>query len=110
MRKSTLKRLLATERFGKLAQVCYADARASSGDMSDYEFCMSSLEEFTREQLKPAPLLSGRDLLGLGLEPGPVFSVILDRVYDEQLEGSLDDKDAALQLAARIAHEIDCGK
>jgi len=110
MRKSTLKKLLASEQFLKLASLCYADARASNGDVSDYEFCIKSLEEYTREQLKPRPLLSGRDLIDLGMIPGPIFSVILSRVYDEQLEGDLDDKNAALELAEKLAAEIDCGK
>ncbi len=105
MRKSTLKRLLASEHFSALAQLCRADALASTGDTADYEYCLNRLQEFTEEQLMPAPLLTGRDLIEMGLTPGPIFSVILKKVYDEQLEGNISEKKEALELAARLASE-----
>ncbi|WP_345992964.1 CCA tRNA nucleotidyltransferase [Sulfurimonas sp. HSL-1716] len=35
---------------------------------------------------KPKPLIMGRDLIDLGLEPSPVFSDILNTLYDAQLK------------------------
>ena len=54
-------------------------------------------------QLAPDPLITGNDLLALGLTPGPGFKRVLDAVYDAQLEGSLELKDEALALARAIA-------
>ncbi|MFN0134265.1 MAG: CCA tRNA nucleotidyltransferase [Phycisphaerales bacterium] len=52
--------------------------------------------------LAPAPLLVGDDLIAAGFKPGPAFKTILDRIYDAQLEGQLDSKIAALELARRL--------
>ncbi len=44
------------------------------------------------------PLLQGRDLIALGLEPSPRFKEILDEVYAQQLEGKLETRDEALNF------------
>jgi poly(A) polymerase len=51
----------------------------------------------------PAPFITGDDLTAAGLHPGPAFKKILDAVYDAQLDGSLHDKSAAMDMAMRLA-------
>jgi hypothetical protein len=46
-------------------------------------------------------LINGRDLLALGLEPGPSFKTILDAVQSQQLEGTLRTHDDALAFVRR---------
>lgn len=46
--------------------------------------------------IRPAPLLRGRDLLPLGLSSGPHLRTYLNRVRDEQLKGDLQTKEDAL--------------
>ena len=41
-------------------------------------------------------LLQGRDLINLGLEPSPEFTMILDEVYELQMEGDICTKEEAL--------------
>jgi poly(A) polymerase len=53
--------------------------------------------------LAPPPLIDGTDLIAAGMQPGPVFSRVLDAVYDAQLEGSIVDKPQALALAKAVA-------
>jgi tRNA nucleotidyltransferase/poly(A) polymerase len=53
---------------------------------------------FTEEQLRPAPLLTGDDLIALGFAPGPLFRQILDAVEEQQLEGALDSREDALRF------------
>lgn len=53
--------------------------------------------------LAPPPLLGGEDLIRLGLTPGPRFKVILEAVYDAQLEGQIATRDQALELARRLS-------
>ncbi len=60
--------------------------------------------------LAPAPLITGEDLIGLGMEPGPIFRNVLDAVYDAQLEGGLESRDAALALARAINESGDAGQ
>ena len=57
-------------------------------------------------QLQPTPLIDGTDLVARGLRPGPAFKRVLDAVYDAQLEGSVQDKEAALALAQTVARAL----
>ncbi len=53
--------------------------------------------------LRPSPLITGDDLIGLGLAPGPGFARWLEAVYDAQLEGEVSSREEALGLAERLA-------
>jgi hypothetical protein len=46
--------------------------------------------------MRPAPLVTGDDLIANGYMPGPVFKEILSSVEDAQLEGRLDSREQAL--------------
>lgn len=52
--------------------------------------------------ISPIPLLSGDALVASGLKPGPRFKVILDQVYDAQLEGRVTTSAQALALAMEL--------
>ena len=97
MRLSTLKRFLANEGIHELLALARLDAMASNKDLSAVEFCERKLGELSAEQIKPPPLLRGRDLIDLGLKPGPVFAEILTSVSDAQLEGTLADREKAIE-------------
>jgi poly(A) polymerase len=62
------------------------------------------LAELERTDYAPPPLITGDDLTAAGLAPGPVFKRVLDAVYDEQLEGRVTTRDAALKLALDLAN------
>ena len=53
---------------------------------------------------RPKPLVSGHDLLELGLKPGPVFGKLLAAIYEEQLDGhvttGIDARERLRQLVA----------
>ena len=105
MREARLKRLFAEDGFEELAELWRADALASGGTAAEYEALMARYRALGQEEVRPAPLVTGTDLIGLGLEPGPAFKVILDEIYDAQLEGRAATRDDALALARRIATE-----
>jgi tRNA nucleotidyltransferase (CCA-adding enzyme) len=48
----------------------------------------------------PKPVLMGRHLVELGMNPGPEFGAILEAAYDAQLEGKFFDLRAAYQWLA----------
>ncbi len=96
MRKSTLRRFLSEEHILNLLALVRLDGLASNGDLTTYRFCMEQREAIGVEQLRPPPLLSGRDLLDLGWQPGPRVGQILRAVETRQLEGELDSREAAL--------------
>ena len=52
--------------------------------------------------LAPTPLVTGDDLAGLGLSPGPRFKVLLDAAYDAQLEGGVSTRAEALELVRSL--------
>lgn len=49
------------------------------------------------EQLNPAPLVRGSDLIALGLQPGPRFKALLAELRSLQLDGRLNCVEEALQ-------------
>ncbi len=50
----------------------------------------------------PAPLLMGRHLIELGLEPGPRFGKVLAECFERQIEGEFDTLDGALACARAV--------
>ncbi len=51
----------------------------------------------------PEPLVTGDDLVGIGLEPGPRFKALLERLLDAQLEGRTRTKAEAMELARSLS-------
>lgn len=62
--------------------------------------------ELEKTGLAPEPLISGEDLIGAGMKPGPRFRRILDGVYDAQLEGQIGSREEALDLAVLIGRTL----
>jgi hypothetical protein len=56
------------------------------------------LEETPAEEIRPAPLLRGDDLIAQGYSPGPIFKEILQAVEDAQLDGKIHTPAEALSL------------
>ncbi len=51
--------------------------------------------------LCPKPMVTGADLIGLGLDPGPMFKRVLDEVYDQQLEGRVQSQPEAISYVQK---------
>jgi len=98
MRTGKLIRFLREEFFLELLELHRIDCQSSHGLLDLYEFCQQRLRETASGEaqvLRPEPLLTGRDLLVAGYEPGPQFGHILRWIEDEQLEGRLTTTAAA---------------
>lgn len=54
------------------------------------------------EAQKPKPLVQGRHLIALGLEPGPNFGPLLEQCFEAQLDGEFDTVEAGLEVARRV--------
>jgi hypothetical protein len=74
------------------------DCSSSSGHLENYELAKAKLQEQPPEVLKPAPLITGRDLIEAGYRPGPEFSKMLTAIEDAQLESTIHTKEEALVL------------
>jgi poly(A) polymerase len=96
MRVSKLKRFMSRPTFDDELELHRVDCTSSHGALDNLDFLKSKREEFASEPLIPPPLITGRDLIALGLEPGPHFATILEAVESRQLEGTLTDAEQAL--------------
>jgi poly(A) polymerase len=101
MKESTLKRFFRLPRFDEHMALHRADCLASHGILSTYEFVKQKRAEIPAEKMRPAPLVTGHDLISAGYTPGPSFSKILNAVEDAQLEGRLPSRDAAMEFIQR---------
>jgi len=95
MKKSTLKRFIGMPHFEEHMALHLADCQASHGLMAAYDFIMEKYNDFEDEEIKPAPLLSGNELIEMGYKPGPLFSDILNFIEEAQLEGDLNNAEDA---------------
>jgi putative nucleotidyltransferase with HDIG domain len=100
MRASTLKRFFRLNLFDEHLALHRMDCMASHGDLSLYQFARQHYEAAEPEQIRPAPLITGDDLIALGYRPGPEFRHMLNLVEDGQLEGTLHSREEALVLIA----------
>jgi poly(A) polymerase len=99
MRESTLKRFLRMPDFEEHMALHRVDCLSSHGNLSNYEFVRDKQRELPPEKLKPAPLVTGKELIAAGYRPGPVFGVVLSEIEDAQLEGRISTPEEALQMA-----------
>ncbi len=101
MRMAKLKRFMSRPGFDDELELHRVDCASSHADLSNYDFVKTRREEFSHEPLIPPPLVTGKDLIDLGLRPGPDFKSMLEAVETQQLEGVLTDRAAALEYIAR---------
>lgn len=97
MKESTLKKFLRLDHFDEHLALHKADCHSSHGGLQNYDFVRAKLAALPPEQLKPAPLVTGRDLIALGMAPGPEFKRILAEAEDLQLEGRFGSREEALE-------------
>jgi poly(A) polymerase len=101
MSASTLKRFFRLPSFDDHLALHRADCLASHRGLATYEFVRQKRAEIPPQEIRPAPLVTGDDLIAAGHRPGPKFREILDAVEDAQLEGRLASRNAALEFVHR---------
>src|SRR5439155_38809 len=100
MRRSTQLRFLRLPGFDEHLELHRLDCLSSHRDLTNYELARRMLEETPPQEIKPAPLVRGDDLIAKGYKPGPLFKQILQTVEDAQLEGKVRSREDALELVA----------
>ena len=105
MRKAKLKRFMAEEIFPLEMELHRVDCASSNGFTDNYIFLNEKAEEFANEPLIPKPLVSGRDLIERGLEPGPRFKEILEEIQIQQLENQLTTREEALDYMETLLRQ-----
>lgn len=105
MKKSKVLRLMAHPHFDQIRLVSECDSRSAiCQDPEDQKNKLKWLEVFDKVEVPedfgkelPKPIITGKDLIAIGLKPGPEFKAILDKMMDAQLEGFLTSKEACIQ-------------
>ena len=87
-----------------LARLAKSDClgRTGSFDCSAMDWFFERAQALGVEHEPPPPLLLGRHLLQLGLDPGPRVGKILGHVYERQLDGHVRTLDQAIDAAQSL--------
>ena len=59
-------------------------------------YCREQLKS-PREELDPPPLVTGDDLIAIGIPQGPQYRILLEEIRREQLDGNLQNREDALR-------------
>ena len=91
-----------------LALVAQSDCRGRTGvfDCSGIDWFLERARALGVEHAPPDPIVKGRHLLALGLEPGPAVGRILKQIYERQLDGRIATLDDGLAAAREIIGEM----
>jgi poly(A) polymerase len=101
MKQSTLKKFLRLPAFEEHLELHRIDCLSSHGQLDAYEYTREQMRSMPPEAIRPTPLITGRDLIEAGYEPGPRFKEVLTAVEDAQLEGRLTSREAAMDYVQR---------
>jgi poly(A) polymerase len=98
MKASTLKRFFRLENFHEHLALHRMDCLAAHANLDIYNFVRAAYDAMPEETVRPAPLVTGRELIAAGYTPGPLFKDMLHAVEDAQLEGAIATREEALAL------------
>jgi len=104
MRKATLRRMLLRETFPLELALHRLDCLGSHGRLDVYDFLVEQSAELAKQpEIRPA-LLTGKDLIKMGLKPGPAMGGLLAEVREKQLQDELKTKADARSWVKRKIH------
>jgi putative nucleotidyltransferase with HDIG domain len=102
MRESTLKRFLRLPRFDEHLELNRVDCLCSNGHLETWTFMQAKHESLGGDEIRPARLLTGGDLIAEGYSPGPAFGKAMEEIETAQLEGIVTTREQALALARQV--------
>ncbi|MCB1126107.1 MAG: CCA tRNA nucleotidyltransferase [Verrucomicrobiae bacterium] len=97
MRKATLRRMLLRPTFPLELELHRLDCLGSHGQLETWNFVRAAARELAAKPEVLPPLLTGHDLMTLGVAPGPEMGRLLAEVRDRQLGEELTAKEEALE-------------
>jgi poly(A) polymerase len=95
MRKATLRRMLLRETFPLELQLHRLDCLGSNGQLDTYHFLVEKSAELAQQPEIRPPLLTGDDLIALGVPPGKMLGALLHELREKQLADELKLPDEA---------------
>ena len=87
-----------------LYHVARADCLGRTGEFPPVamSWFLEKVQQLDVAEKPPEPLLRGRDLLALGLSPGPEVGRLVKAVYERQLDGAVTTHEQAVEEARRL--------
>ena len=101
MKASTLKRFFRLAGFEEHLALHRMDCMAAHKHLENYEYVRERWQATPEEDVRPARLITGRELIAAGYEPGAQFREMLQAAEDAQLEGAIGTTEEALELVQR---------
>ncbi len=102
----TLQRMLIHPGIGELLALHEAFGQASGQSNVGLDYCRQKLA-MPREQLDPPPLLTGDDLIALGIPRGKHYQDLLRAARDAQLLGEINTREEAIRLVEHLLGRSD---
>jgi tRNA nucleotidyltransferase (CCA-adding enzyme) len=102
-----IRRLAAKCEPTLLYRVARADCLGRTGDFPPVamEWFLERVRQLDVAERPPEPLLKGRDVVALGVAPGPEVGRIVREVYERQLDGAVKTVEEARNEAERLVAE-----
>jgi len=97
MRSATLKKIVARPEFEDELELHRIDCLCSNGIEGTVEKLREVRADFEKEAALPSPLITGKDLIAMGVPPGPEIGKWKDAAYEQQLEDSELNKESLLR-------------
>jgi poly(A) polymerase len=97
MRKATLRRMLLRETFPLELQLHRLDCLGSHGRLDAYNFLVAQAAELANQPEIRPPLLTGEDLIALGMKPGKAMGALLHELREKQLSDELKTPAQAIE-------------
>jgi tRNA nucleotidyltransferase (CCA-adding enzyme) len=87
-----------------LARLARADCLGRTGnfDCSAMDWFVARARALGVEHRAPEPLVRGRDLLALGMSPGPKVGDVLKQIYERQLDGEIASVEEGIEAAKKM--------
>jgi len=102
------RKINATSSLSMLRHLIVADHMGRGGASSypeDVDVMMEKAQDMNISDSVPTPLMQGRDLIVMGMTPGPRFGMILSDVYEQQLDGQIVSlEDAQVYVTEKYKH------
>jgi poly(A) polymerase len=99
MRKSTLRRMLMRPTFPLELQLHRLDCVGSHGRLDVYDYLVEQAKELEKQPEIHPPLVTGDDLLAMGMKPGPAMGQLLAEIREKQLSDEFKTPDEAREWA-----------
>jgi len=97
-----LKRLMAQKHFEKLRRLWRVEERRQTGSDRQGRRIARRVKRIPAGKVCPPPLVSGGDLMSLGIDEGPELGRILRAVHDAQLNEDIRCRREAMDMARRM--------